>query len=132
MNTRNKQQIEEDNRILKGNYGSRSKYLIEIAILEKWLIFDLSIFNNVPHIHNMTDLEACFDRQLANVGSILEEPIGIERAVIKLIAKVLLIFERHICMSYRISSRYYRGVKDEQRGIGQEYVLLINIMKITS
>ena len=66
----------------------------------------------------MTDLEACFNRQLANVESILEESTGIERAVIKLIAKVLPIFKRHICTRYRISTSYYRGVKDEQGETG--------------
>ena len=58
-----------------------------------------------------------------NVGSILEESIGIERAVMKLISKVLLIFERHICTRYRISLWYYEGVKDEQGGTGQWHIL---------
>ena len=47
------------------------------------------------------------------MGNILEESIEIERAVIKLISKVLPIFKRHIYTSYRISTRCYRGVKDE-------------------
>ena len=32
----------------------------------------------------MTDLEACFDYQLANAESIIEEYIGIESAIIEL------------------------------------------------
>ena len=43
----------------------------------------------------MTNLEVCFDMQLANIGSILQESIGIERDVIKLICKIL-----PICMSF--------------------------------
>ena len=78
INTRNRGRIEADKRISKSSYGLRLKYLIEIAILQKHLIYDNSKLTIIPTIHNMTDLEACYDRKLANIGSIVEELVGIE------------------------------------------------------
>ena len=58
---------------------------------------------NQTKMHNMTDLEAYYDRQLAPVGSIVEELVRVERQIIQLIAKVIPHFEYNICTSYRIS-----------------------------
>ena len=71
MKNRNIEKIEQDKRILKSNFGSRPKYSIEIAILQKRLIYDNSKLTNELIIYNMIDLEACYDRQLANIGSII-------------------------------------------------------------
>ena len=51
----------------------------------------------------MTDLTAYYDRQLAEIRSIVEELIGIERKLIQLIAKVLPIMEHHIYTSFGAS-----------------------------
>jgi len=58
-------------------------------------------------------LEAYFDRQLANVGSILEESIRIERQVIKLLMKILLILKRYICTSYIINENHHSRKEDD-------------------
>ena len=60
----------------------------------------------------MIDLEAYFDRQLANIESILEELIRIEKLVITLLTKILLILKRYICTSYSISKNYYSRRED--------------------
>ena len=91
VNNRNKYQIENDTRVSKCNYRSRPNYSIETAILEKQLICNASSLNLQKIICNMTDLEAYFNRQLENVGSIIQESLGVERAAIKLVIKILLI-----------------------------------------
>ena len=48
--------------MLKYNYGSYLNYSLEMVILEKKLIYDISILNQLKTIHNMTDLEVYFDR----------------------------------------------------------------------
>ena len=42
INTRNRGKTEQDKKVSKSNYGSRPKYSIEIAILEKRLLYDNS------------------------------------------------------------------------------------------
>jgi len=119
INNWNKYHIENDPRISKCNYGFYLNYSIEMVIFGKKLIYDASTLNQLKAIYNMTDLEACFNRQLANASSVLQELIKIERVVIKLISKVLSIFERHICTSYSISKQFYGGTQDKQGGTSQ-------------
>ena len=69
---------------------------------------------------------------MSNIDSILQESIGIEREVIVLISRILLIFQRYIYTSYGISKCFYRGIKEKQGGMGQEYVLLVNISRDSS
>ena len=75
MKNRNTGKIEQDKRISKSNFGSRPKYSIETVILQKRIIYNNSKLTNKLTICNMTDLEACYDRQLTNIGSILKELI---------------------------------------------------------
>ena len=55
---RNDQEIEKDARLSKYNYGSRSGYSIDITLLEKWLMYDVSVRNGQPTMHNLSDLKA--------------------------------------------------------------------------
>jgi len=81
--------IESDDRFAKSNYGSRKNYSIETAILEKRLTFDHSFISSKPTIYHLADLQSCYDRQLANIGGIVEELVGRDRRAIKLITKVI-------------------------------------------
>ena len=67
-NNRTKGKIEIDPRILKANYRSRANYLIENTLLEKRIIYDHSSLTYQYTMHNMTNLEAYYDRQLPNMG----------------------------------------------------------------
>ena len=71
--------IESNSQVLKCNYGSCTNYSIENTILEKRLWYDNSLLRGNKTVYNMTDLTACYNRQLAEIGSIVEELIGIER-----------------------------------------------------
>ena len=85
-----KEMIENNNCFSKLNYGSRKNYTIESAMLQKRLVLD-NILNNMKHtIHNFTDLKSCYDQQLANVRSIIEESAGRSRHAVKLFTKLLL------------------------------------------
>ena len=106
-NTKNKLSIETNKRVLKYNYRLRTNYSIKNAILEKRLWYDNSLLQGKTIIHNMTDLKAYYDWQLLEVGYIVEESIGIEKKLIQLIAKVLLIIEYHICTSFGVSTEFY-------------------------
>ena len=55
----NVRQIEKDSQVSKYSYGSRKQYLIEIALLEKRLIYDASMWMRVSTIYIMTDLAVC-------------------------------------------------------------------------
>ena len=57
------------------------------------------------------DLQACYGRQLAEVGGILEESIGRERKALKLISKVISNQNHYVSTLFRISRSYY-GAED--------------------
>ena len=88
---------------MKYNFESWKNYTIEEAILEKRLIYDCSIFNRKLTIHIITDLEACYDRQLSNICGMVEESVRISREEVKLILKVLPVLKHFVCTSFRIS-----------------------------
>ena len=54
--------IENDKRTSKFNHGSRTHYSIENKILEKRLTHDLATRDGKEMMHNVSDLEACYDR----------------------------------------------------------------------
>ena len=97
-----------------------------------WLVHDYSMLSGNLTIHNTTDLKSCYDRQLAQIGSIIEEAIRIERKLIKLITKLLLVIKHHICTAYRVSNQYYSGKNDKVVGIGQGYVVSSNVCQDSS
>jgi len=116
---RNSENIEKNNNLSKYNFGSRRNYSIDTALLEKRLIYDASIKNEELHIHNMTDLEACYDRQLPKVSGLIQEAVGVDRKCIKMIMRVITKFRHHICTNHRISETYYGDDEEELAGNGQ-------------
>jgi len=111
--------IENDNRFSKANYGLRRNYSIESALLEKRLIFDNSMISGKETVYTITDLQACYDRQLAEIGEIVEESAGRDRDAVKLFSKVIPNWRHYICTGYGISKTYYRGECDKLAGTGQ-------------
>jgi len=109
INQQNKFKIETDLRIAKYNYGSRSHYSIENALLEKRLIYNNSLLKGKYMIYNMIDLKLCYDQQLVKIGLIVQESIGVQRLPIKLFSTLLPVIEYHICTSYGVSKEFYGG-----------------------
>ena len=110
--------IEKNNRISKFNFGSRKFFSIEEAILEKRMIYKNSKWTGKQILHVIMDLAAYYDRQLANIESLVVESIGVERKMAKLIAKVIPAFKYNICTSYVISKLTYENKKDHHGGMG--------------
>ena len=124
--------LENDNRMLKFNYGSRSHYSIENAILEKRLMCDLAQRDSQIMMHNMSDLEACYDRQLANIGCLVEESVGLEREPALLFTKILPVMEHHTCTSYGISDSSCGSKHFKLGGTGQGNSVSGSICRDTS
>ena len=76
LRSKSKELIEKSTRFSKANYESRKFFLIETMILEKRLMFDNSVSLNKYIICNLTDLQSYYNRQLANIRSIVEEAVG--------------------------------------------------------
>ena len=51
-------------------------------------MYDLAIRDRNKMMHNISDLEACYDRQLPNIGCLVEESVGVEREPSMLFAKI--------------------------------------------
>ena len=72
LNDGEKERIKIDERFSKLNYGSRKNYAIESALLEKRIVFDNSLISGKKNIYHLTDLKSCYDRQLVNIGAMIE------------------------------------------------------------
>lgn len=92
------------------DYGSRKGYSIETALLEKRLMYDVRACNNENTVHNMSDLEACYDRQLPRIGGIAQEMLGVEHEPLKIFETILPIMEHYILTGYGISNESHGSV----------------------
>ena len=72
---------------------------------------DRSLLSMEVTVYNLTNLKSCYDRQLANVGSIVEESIGRNRKAIMLFTKIMPIFNHYICTGFGISKESYGGIE---------------------
>ena len=113
INTRNKFRIEKDNGVSKSNYRLWLYYSLENSALEKRLVYNNSLLAGNHNIYNMTDLQACYDRQLVQIELIVWELVGVERKQIKLLTKILLIIEYYMCESFKVSKKYYREHREK-------------------
>jgi len=93
LNEHNKFQIKKDLRVMKYNYGLRLHYSIEDALLKKRLMYDNSLLNGKETIYNMINLKSCYNQQLAEIGLIVHESIRVERLIIILFSRLLLVRE---------------------------------------
>ena len=118
LSDKSKELIELDKRFSKSNYRSRKNYLIKTAILEKWLTFDSSLLSNKLTIYHLADLQSCYDRQLANIGGILEESVRRNRKAMKLITKVIPNQMHYLSTVFGISENYYGGESNQLVGTG--------------
>ena len=118
LEDKEEEMIESDERFSKSNYRLIKNYSIETAILEKQLTFDNSLLSSKLTIYHLTDLQSCYDRQLANIGGILEESVGRDRRAMKLITKVIPNQQHYLSTVFGISESYYRGEQDKLAGTG--------------
>ena len=118
LNSQKEELIETDNRFSKANYGSRRNYSITSALLQKRLTFDNSLISMKCTVHALTDLQSCYDRQLPNIGSIVEESAGRNRREMQLCAKIMLYFQNHVSTGCGVSEKYYGG-ENKLAGTGQ-------------
>jgi hypothetical protein len=116
---RNDTEIEKDTRLSKYNYGSRPGYSIDVALLEKRLMYDASVRNGQPTMHTLSDLKACYDRQLPALGCLIQEAVGVTRQATKVFADILPIMEHHICTNFGISKISYGSCVEPLGGTGQ-------------
>ena len=132
LGCRNKGSIKKDQRLSKFNYSSRQFYSIDKAILEKRLLCDISRYNKQPTVHVITDLEACYDRQLYNIRSIVEESVGIDQERMKLTIKVLPQIKHYMCTGYGISLNSCGSEKQQIGRTGQGNHFSGNMSRDTS
>ena len=67
----------------------------------------------------MSDLEACYDRKLPNIGGIVEESVGVNIESIKLITKLLPMCKHFIRTTYGVSKYSYSGMNELLGGTGK-------------
>ena len=79
LNNGEEEWIEINKRFSKSNHGSRKNYSTESALLEKIIVFDNSLISYKKNVYNLTDLKACYDCQLVNIGALIEELIGLNK-----------------------------------------------------
>ena len=75
---RNDKNVHKDKWLSNYNFRLRKDYSIESTLLEKRLTHSTSKHSGVPTIHLISDLEACYDRQILAIGRIVEESLGVD------------------------------------------------------
>ena len=119
LKSNKEEMIEKDKRFSKSNNRSRKNYAIESAILQKKIVLDNSLNNTKQTIYDFTDLKSCCNRQLANIGSIVEESTDQRRHVMLLLTKLMLRFKYHISTGCSASNNYHGGDRELLAGAGQ-------------
>jgi len=74
-------------------------------------------------VHLFSDLESCYDRQIPALGGMVEESLGVNREVIKVICNTVSKFKHFTCTGYSISNEYYGGDFESLTGTGQGNML---------
>jgi len=87
-------------------------------LLEKKLDFNSTIRDYKRNINTITNLEAYYDCQLPNLGSIIKESVRVERKCIALITKVLSIMNHYVCILFGISKQSYSSKEEEIASTG--------------
>ena len=82
-------------------------------------MYDAAIRNGKPTIHTISDLQACYNRQLPNIGCVVLESVGVNRNATRLLQKVLPIMQHHVATDYGISDEYYGDKMNKLGGTGQ-------------
>ena len=71
-------------------------------------------------IYNLTNLQSCYNRQLVDLGGIIEESVGRNREAMKLIMKVIPNWKYYLYTGFGISSSYYGGENERLTGTEQD------------
>jgi len=96
----------------------RKYYSIEDALLEKRLLYNASRITKEISSHVITNLSTYYDRQLANIESLVLESVEVNRQIAALIVKVLPSFKYYIYTSYGICKSNYGSETDSYGGTG--------------
>ena len=79
----------------------------------------------------ITDLQSCYNCQLAEIGRIVEESVGRDRSAIKLITKIIPNWQHYARTGFGISNAYYSGEYDRLAGTGQGNRFSSNVCRDT-
>ena len=124
--------LEKDTKVLKFNIGSRKGFSINNTILEKCLLYDMSMQLRLLIVYVVIDLEVCYDRQLTSIESLVLELIGVDRKVLQVFAQVLLLLQYFICTGSSISLLLYRSKEDQYGGTRQKNLFTEEAYKVKS
>ena len=85
-----------------------------------FLIISHIFFKNTSlwYACNIIDLQSYYYRQLAEIRSIVQESVGVQRKLIKILTNILPVIQDFVYTSFGISSESYRGNNEIQAGIG--------------
>ena len=81
---------------------------------------------------NFTDLQSCYDCQLSNVDSIIEELVGRNRSAMKLFAKLLPNLNKHVSAGHGASQNHYSGKDEKLEGTRQRNKFSGNMCRYVS
>lgn len=87
------------------------------------MLFESNLFTRTQFVYTFYNIEACYDRQDANIVCMVEEVVGAQRNPAMLFTKLFLQLKHYLATSYSISSIYYGGIEDPLCGTEQGNVL---------
>ena len=103
---------EASGRLSRANYGNRNGYDIQSTIFEKTLLHELTAYTKQSIVHFIDDRQACYDRQLPEIGLLVERSFGIHKTEAEVLFKTLKNFRHFLSSAYGISTEMYGGHYD--------------------
>ena len=73
------------------------------------MICDIHKFVSLPTIHLLLDLELYYNRQLPILRELVEDLLGVDYWVMRVITKTIVTFRYRVYTSYRASLIFNRG-----------------------
>ena len=93
------------------------------------MVFDNIIVTGSHNICAMADLQACYDRQLSKIGTIVQKVAGAETKTIKLVTKMLPTMDNYVSIDFGVSKAFYGKYRSMLAGTGQGNVVSVNICR---
>ena len=121
---RNEVNIELDDRVTKSNHDPRPGHSTENEFFENRLVLDYILVTGKHTTRAMTDLQDFYDMQLAKIGSIVQDLVGVETKLTQLAAKILPKMDHYMSAAFGISKECHGGRGKALTGTRQVNVCL--------
>ena len=121
------------NKVVYENQLNPSRYARKFTttmntLVEKCLVLESSMLNRDKSVWVVSDMTACYDRHIKEVGEVILQMHGVNAYGAKILLKNLAEMKTHIQTSFSLSKEGYRSTREQVHyGTGQENIVSVFI-----